>query len=74
MSQHTRNRSVLLILAVAVLLLAAVLLAVSSVAASGPVLWKEHCPRLHDVRTVPDLAGDGVHILCVRMAEAGQKR
>ena len=38
-------------------------------AADGPVIWKHHCPRWHEVQTVEDADGDGVHILCVRMAE-----
>lgn len=71
---RTRPRHVLLILAVLVLLLAAVLFAVGSAAADGPILWKQHCPRWYDVRIVPDLAGDGVHVLCVRMAEEAEER
>ena len=67
-------RSGLLILAVLALLLAAILLAVSGVAADGPVVAKMHCPRWHDVVTVPDLAGDGVHVLCVRQAEEAGER
>lgn len=67
---NTRNRSTLLILAVLALLLAAVLFAVGAASADGPVVWKAQCPRHHEIETVPDLAGDGVHVLCVRQAEA----
>lgn len=42
--------------------------------ADGPVLWKQHCPRWHDVRLEPDAGGDGVHVLCVRQAEEEEKR
>ena len=53
-------------------LLLVILLAIlaARVAADGPVVWKQHCPRHHDVQTVPDKAGDGVHVLCIRAAAA----
>lgn len=59
-----------------VILLLVILLAIlaARAAADGPVVWKAHCPRWHDVVTVPDLAGDGVHVLCVRQAEEAGER
>ena len=66
--------AVLLTLAVLALLLAAVLLAVSGVAADGPILWKMHCPRWHDVQIVPADDWGGVHVLCVMMAEEAEMR
>ncbi len=69
---RTRNRP-LLILALLALLLAAILLAVSGVAADGPVVWKAHCPRHHDVVTVPADDWGGVHVMCVRSAAAAER-
>lgn len=44
-------------------------LAVAAIAqADGPVIWKQHCPRHHDVAMVADNAGDGVHVLCILSA------
>ncbi|HNU04148.1 MAG TPA: hypothetical protein PKL67_08335 [Anaerolineae bacterium] len=51
-----------------VLLVLLAVLAASAAVADGPVIWKEHCPRHHEVQTIPDAGGDGVHILCVRAA------
>lgn len=50
--------------------LAAILLlvAIAIADADGPVLWKAQCPRHHTVTTVPDIDGDGVHVLCTRAA------
>ncbi len=42
---------------------------VTRAGASGPVIWKQHCPRWHDVRQQPDVDGNGVHVLCVMQAE-----
>ena len=68
---RTRNRP-LLILAL-LLLLAAVLLAVSGVAADGPVIWKAHCPAHHDVVTVPANDWGGVHVMCIRAADTAER-
>lgn len=56
------------------ILLLVILLAIlaARVAADGPVIWKQHCPRWYDVQTVPDKAGDGVHVLCV-LADATER-
>ena len=58
-----------------VILLLAILLAIlaARAAADGPVIWKAHCPRHYTVQTVPDKAGDGVHVLCVRAAAATER-
>lgn len=56
----------LLIIFLALLIAAAVGVAIAQ--ADGPILWKSHCPRHHDVQIVPDIDGDGVHVLCVRAA------
>lgn len=59
-------------LVVLVLLLAA-LVGVAVAQADGPVLWKQHCPRHHEV-VVVDADGDGVHVLCVRAAREEVER
>ena len=51
-----------------VLVLALAGLAAATADADGPVAWKAHCPRHHDVVQVVDGDGDGVHVLCVRAA------
>ena len=68
MSTVTRRVShVILLLVILLVILAA------RVAADGPVIWKAHCPRWHNVVIVPDKAGDGVHVLCVRSAAATER-
>ena len=58
------------------IVLAALLLAmllgimVTRASANGPIIWKQHCPRWHDVQLVPDADGDGVHVLCVLVDRA----
>ncbi|HRI57020.1 MAG TPA: hypothetical protein PK170_07980 [Anaerolineae bacterium] len=58
-----------------VILLLVILLAIlaARAAANGPVIWKQHCPRWYDVVTIPDKAGDGVHVQCVRAADATER-
>lgn len=60
------------ILRMAVIIAAALLLAALAgilvTHADGPVIWKQQCPRWHEVVMVPDKGGDGIHVLCVRMA------
>lgn len=41
--------------------------------ADGPIIWKAHCARHHDLQIMPDGDGDGVHVLCVRAAQEGIK-
>ena len=50
-------------------ILTALAITAAVAAADGPIVWKNHCPRHHDVITVPDSGGDGVHILCIRAAD-----
>lgn len=50
------------------LLIVALIIAAGAVAADGPIVWKQQCPRHHTVDIVPDLDGDGVHVLCTRAA------
>lgn len=56
------------------LLIVVLIIAAGAAAADGPVLWKQHCPRHHTVGIVPDIDGDGVHILCTRAALEAAKR
>lgn len=46
----------------ALLLLA---MAVSQALADGPVLWKQFCPRWHELVYVPEKDGSGMNVLCV---------
>lgn len=58
------KRIVLLVVLLAIVASATVAVAI----ADGPIIWKAHCPRWHDVQLVPDKAGNGVHVLCVMQA------
>ena len=53
-------------------LLLAALLAVAALQAhaDGPVLWKQHCPRFHEVVLIPETNPDGgVNVVCIRQAD-----
>lgn len=56
------------------LLIVALIIAAGAAMADGPVLWKQHCPRHHDVQIVPATDWDGVHVLCTRAALEEAKR
>jgi len=47
----------------------AVLMVAMVVYADGPVIWKAHCPRHHDVQIVPADDWGGVNVLCIRAAQ-----
>lgn len=50
----------------AALLLAALLgiMVSQGTGANGPVIWKDYCPRWHDVQLVPE-PGGGTNVVCV---------
>jgi hypothetical protein len=50
------------------LLIVALIIAAGAAMADGPVLWKQQCPRHHDIQIIPDVDGDGVHVQCTRAA------
>lgn len=59
----TRLRTVGIVLAA--LLLAMLLgIMVTRAGAEGPVIWKQFCPRWHELQYVPEKDG-GVNVLCV---------
>ena len=58
-----------LILAIGLIL---TLAAAGIAAADGPVLWKQECPRHHEIMTIEDKAG-GVTVLCIRLAESDKR-
>jgi len=51
----------------------AILMTAMIAAADGPVIWKNHCPRHHDVQIVPAPDWGGVNVLCIRSAQEVSK-
>lgn len=68
MTNQTRTNYIRLALLAIVLAALLLFVAIAVADADGPTLWKAHCPRHHTVTSVPDVDGDGVHILCTRAA------
>lgn len=63
------GRRLMIASVVAAVLVLALLAGLAAAAlADGPTLWKEYCPRHHDVVLMAADDWDGVHVLCVRAA------